>query len=73
METFEAHYESMMKAIRRYAPNTDLEKVERAVRFAQEKTPSAAPSCTTASRTPPPLSVTFPSSSARPLPSWSRA
>ena len=37
METFEAHYESMMKAIRRYAPNTDLEKVERAVRFAQEK------------------------------------
>ncbi|MBQ6160894.1 MAG: bifunctional (p)ppGpp synthetase/guanosine-3',5'-bis(diphosphate) 3'-pyrophosphohydrolase [Oscillospiraceae bacterium] len=37
METFEQHYESMLRAIRTYAPNTDLEAVERAVRYADEK------------------------------------
>ena len=37
METFQAHYDSMMEAIRSYVPNTDLEAVERAVRYADEK------------------------------------
>ncbi|MBQ1679058.1 MAG: bifunctional (p)ppGpp synthetase/guanosine-3',5'-bis(diphosphate) 3'-pyrophosphohydrolase [Oscillospiraceae bacterium] len=37
METFQAHYDSMMDAIRTYVPNTDLEKVERAVQYACEK------------------------------------
>ena len=37
METFEAHYESMMKAIRQYVPNADMEAIERAVRYADEK------------------------------------
>jgi (p)ppGpp synthetase, RelA/SpoT family len=37
METFEQHYKDMMEAIRTYAPNTDLEAVERAVRYADEK------------------------------------
>ena len=37
METFEQHYKDMMEAIRTYAHNTDLEAVERAVRYADEK------------------------------------
>ena len=37
METFQEHYDSMMEAIRRYAPNTDLDAVERAVQYAVEK------------------------------------
>ena len=37
METFEAHYESMMKAIRRYTPYADMDAIERAVRYADEK------------------------------------
>ena len=37
METFEQHYKTMMDAIRTYVPNTDLEKVERAVQYAFEK------------------------------------
>ena len=37
METFEEHYNSMMKAIRRYAPYADLDAIEKAVDYAQEK------------------------------------
>ena len=37
METFEQRYDAMMAAIKKYAPNTDLEAVERAVRYADEK------------------------------------
>ena len=37
METFEQHYTSMMEAIHRCVPNTDLDAVERAVRYAEEK------------------------------------
>ncbi len=37
METFQDHYQSMMKAIAQYAPYTDLQSVERAVRYADEK------------------------------------
>ena len=37
METFENRYNSMMEAIRTYVPNTDLDAVERAVRYADEK------------------------------------
>ena len=37
METFEDHYNSMMKAVRRYAPYADMNAVERAVRYAEEK------------------------------------
>ena len=37
METFEQHYQTMMEAIHRYVPNTDLEAVERAVRYANDK------------------------------------
>ena len=37
METFQQRYDAMMEAIRTYAPNTDLEAVERAVRYADDK------------------------------------
>ena len=37
METFQDHYNSMMEAIRTYVPNTDLDQVERAVQYANEK------------------------------------
>ena len=37
METFQDHYQAMMKAIAQYAPYTDLQSVERAVRYADEK------------------------------------
>ena len=37
METFQDHYNSMMRAIRRYAPYADLNAIERAVRYADEK------------------------------------
>ena len=37
METFEQRYTAMMDAIHRYAPNTDLDAVERAVRYANEQ------------------------------------
>ena len=37
METFEQHYKAMLEAIRSYAPNTDLDVVEQAVRYAEEK------------------------------------
>ena len=37
METFEQHYNAMIEAIRTYAPNTDFETVEEAVRYAEEK------------------------------------
>ena len=37
METREEHYASMMQAVRRYAPSADLEVIERAYRYADEK------------------------------------
>ena len=37
METFQEHYDSMMKAIRRYTPYADMDAIERAVRYAEEK------------------------------------
>ena len=37
METKQEHYESMMQAITRYAPSTDLEVIQRAYEYADEK------------------------------------
>ncbi len=37
METFQEHYDSMMKAIHRYAPYADLECIQRAVEYADKK------------------------------------
>ncbi len=37
METREEHYASMMQAVTRYAPSADLEVIERAYRYADEK------------------------------------
>ena len=37
METFQDHYQAMMKAIAQHAPYTDLAAVERAVHYADEK------------------------------------
>ena len=37
METKQEHYESMMQAITRYAPSTDLEVIRRAYEYADEK------------------------------------
>ena len=37
METFQDHYNSMMRAIRRYAPYADLNAVEKAVQYANAK------------------------------------
>ena len=37
METRQEHYESMMQAITRYAPSTDLEVIQRAYEYADEK------------------------------------
>ena len=37
MESFEAHYDSMMKAIRQYVPSADLDKINRAVQYASSK------------------------------------
>ena len=36
METREEHYASMMQAITRYAPSTDLEVIQRAYEYADE-------------------------------------
>lgn len=37
METFQEHYDSLMRAIRRYTPYADMDAVERAIRYADEK------------------------------------
>ena len=37
METKQEHYESMMQAIARYAPSADLEVIQRAYAYADEK------------------------------------
>lgn len=37
METFEAHYDSMVAAIARYAPYVDMAQIDRAVAYASEK------------------------------------
>lgn len=37
METKQEHYESMMQAIARYAPSADLEVIQRAYEYADEK------------------------------------
>ena len=37
METFQERYESLMRAIRRYTPYADMDAVERAIRYADEK------------------------------------
>ena len=37
METKQEHYESMMQAITRYAPSADLEVIQRAYEYADEK------------------------------------
>ena len=37
METFQDHYNSLMRAIRRYAPYADMNAIERAIRYADEK------------------------------------
>ena len=37
MTTKEEHYNSMMLAVQRYAPNADMDLVERAYRYADEK------------------------------------
>ena len=37
METREEHYASMMQAITRYAPSADLEVIQRAYEYADEK------------------------------------
>ena len=37
METFAEHYSSLMRAISRYCPQVDLEQVERAIVYADNK------------------------------------
>ena len=37
METFEAHYEALEKAIKKYMPGTDMAIIDRAVRYADAK------------------------------------
>ena len=37
METFCDHYSSLCEAIRKYAPTADMELIERAVQYADEK------------------------------------
>ena len=37
METFEEHYDSMCAAIARRMPNADMELIDKAVRYADEK------------------------------------
>ena len=37
METREEHYESMMQAVKRYSPAADLDVIQRAFEYANEK------------------------------------
>ena len=37
METFQEHYDAMVKAIRQYTPNVDMALVDKAVEYAQNK------------------------------------
>ena len=37
METREEHYESMMQAVKRYSPAADLDVIQRAFEYADEK------------------------------------
>ena len=37
METFEAHYDSMMRAIRQHCPQADIAAIDRAVEYAKNK------------------------------------
>ena len=37
MESFAEHYQSLEAAIRKYIPGADMERIDRAVRYAEEK------------------------------------